>query len=155
MTEEKIAHELLLRLLKAGNKASAGVRQHIPALTASQIKSYSAIRNWHQKQQCEEVFLAARDTGAISFVRDKLNPVDGLIERIDLVDTGALARFLKPPPHADIIVKAKSLIAPYLGQHDVLEEVIEKWSRMANVRGKGPSDVSALIENRPILPIEN
>ncbi len=146
MTPEDIANKLLLKLLKAGNQATAGVRQRPPALTATQIKPYSSIRNWHQKQQCEEVFLAARDVGAISFVRDKLNPVDGLIERIDLIDTPALARFLKQTTHADIMAEAKSLLAPHLAQHDVLELVIEKWSRMANVRGWGPDAAADWVE---------
>lgn len=114
MTPEDIATRLLLKLLKAGNQATAGVRQRSPALTAAQIKPYSAIRNWHQKQQCEEVLLAARDAGAISFVRDKLNPADGLIERIDLIDTPALARFLKQTTHADVLAEARSLLASSL-----------------------------------------
>jgi hypothetical protein len=146
MMEEEIAHGLLLKLLKAGNKATAGIRQRVPALTASQIKPYSSLRNWHQKQQCEEVFLAARDAGAITFVRDKLNPADGLIERIDLLDIVVLALFLKQTTHADVMAEAKSLLAPYLAQHDVLEEVIGKWARMATVRGWGPADAADWIE---------
>ncbi|HDY6210253.1 TPA: hypothetical protein RQ776_006674, partial [Pseudomonas aeruginosa] len=110
MTPEDIANKLLLKLLKMGNQAGAGVRRRAPALTARQIKPYSAIRNWHQKQQCEEVFVSAQDAGAISFVRDKLNPDDGLIERIDLIDTVALARFLRQTTHTDVLAAAISLL---------------------------------------------
>ncbi|AFM65177.1 MULTISPECIES: Wadjet anti-phage system protein JetD domain-containing protein [Pseudomonas aeruginosa group] len=146
MTPEDIANKLLLKLLKMGNQAGAGVRRRAPALTARQIKPYSAIRNWHQKQQCEEVFVSAQDAGAISFVRDKLNPDDGLIERIDLIDTVALARFLRQTTHTDVLAAAISLLTPYLTQHDVLELVVERWARMASVRGWGPADAAAWVD---------
>ncbi|EKT4459901.1 DUF2399 domain-containing protein [Pseudomonas putida] len=143
---EQIAQDLLLKLLKMGNKSEAGVRQHAPALTAAKLKPYGALRNWHQKHECEEVFLAARDAGAISFLRDKLNPEDGLIERIELIDTSVLARFLKQTTHQEIMADARELLAPHLARYDVLEEVIERWSRMANVRSYGPTDASNWIE---------
>ncbi|MFK3797137.1 Wadjet anti-phage system protein JetD domain-containing protein [Pseudomonas sp. NPDC088444] len=151
MTEEDIAKGLLLKLLKAGNRKAAGVRQRAPALTASQLTAYSALRNWHQKLQCEELFLAARDAGAISFTRDKLNPADGLIERIELLDTGILAGLLKQTTHADIMAQTRSLLEPYLARHDVLEEVIEKWARLTNVRGSGPTDVNDWIEAMTVI----
>lgn len=143
---EQIAQNLLLKLLKMGNKSEAGVRQHAPALTAAKLKPYGSLRNWHQKHECEEVFLAARDAGAISFMRDKLNPEDGLVERIELIDTAVLAHFLKQTTHAEIMADARELLVPHLARYDVLEEVIEKWSRMANVRGSGPADAGNWIE---------
>ncbi|MCF5182959.1 DUF2399 domain-containing protein [Pseudomonas syringae] len=142
----QIAQDLLLKLLKMGNKSEAGVRQHAPALTAAKLKAYGSLRNWHHKYQCEEVFLAARDAGAISFIRDKLNPEDGLIERIELIDTAVLARFLKQTTHSETMADARELLAPHLAVYDVLEEVIEKWARMSNVRGSGPTDASSWIE---------
>ncbi len=153
MMADQIANGLLLRLLDAGNKSVAGVRQRAPALTAAQLKAYSSIRNWHQKQHCEEVFLAARDAGAISFVRDKLNPSDGLIERIDLIDTRILAQFLKQTTHADVLAYAKALLAPHLAQHDILEEVIGKWARMANVRGWGPADAAEWVDAITVIKL--
>ncbi|WP_110947765.1 Wadjet anti-phage system protein JetD domain-containing protein [Pseudomonas bohemica] len=144
--KDKIAQDILLKLLTMGNKSAAGVRKHAPALTATKLKAYGSLRNWHQKNQCEEVFLEARDLGAIRIVRDKLNPNDGLIERIELVDTGLLAQFLNQTTHADVMIDAMTLLEPYLAQHDVLEEVISKWSRMANVRGSGPTDARDWVE---------
>ncbi|MFP5424996.1 MAG: Wadjet anti-phage system protein JetD domain-containing protein [Gammaproteobacteria bacterium] len=146
MNPEEIANKLLYKLLKAGNQATAGVRKRAPALTTAQLKTYSAIKNWHDKQRCEEVMLAARDAGAISLVRDKLNPEDGLVERINLIDITALARFLKQPTHADVLGAAKSLLEPYLTQHDVLHLVVDRWARMISVRGMGPADVADWVE---------
>lgn len=85
MSAGTIAEDLLAKLLDAGDKHAAGARARAPALTAMHLKPYRELRSWHQKQECDETFLAARDAGAVTLQRDKLNPKDGLIERIDLV----------------------------------------------------------------------
>ena len=84
MSAGTIAEDLLAKLLDAGDKHAAGARARAPALTAMHLKPYRELRSWHQKQECDETFLAARDAGAVTLQRDKLNPKDGLIERIDL-----------------------------------------------------------------------
>ena len=101
MSASTIANDLLTKLLHAGNKHAAGARARSPALTATHLKPYSDLRSWQQKQECDETFLAAQDVGAVTLQRDKLNPKDGLIERIDLVDVQALARFLGHSTYAD------------------------------------------------------
>ena len=89
MSAGAIARELLVRLLEAGNKHAAGARARIPVLTTTHLKPYSDLRSWQQKQECDETFLAARDAGSVTLQRDKLNPKDGLFERIELVDVRA------------------------------------------------------------------
>src|SRR3546814_11555994 len=101
MSARAIAIDLLAKLLDSGNKHAAGARARAPALTATQFKSYSELRSWQHKQECDEVFLSARDAGAITLQRDKLNPKDGLIKRIDLIDVRALATFLGRSHYAD------------------------------------------------------
>ncbi len=133
-----IARDLLVRLLAAGNKATAGVRIRAPALTAAQMKPYRELRNWHQKQECEETLLAARDANAISLVRDKLNPVDGLFERINLLDVQGLARFLGQSSHADLMGQATAQLDPLKAAFPVIEEVLQRWAVMGKVRGLGP-----------------
>lgn len=146
MSAGTIARDLLAKLLDAGNKHAAGARARAPALTATHLKPYSELRSWQHKQECDEAFLAARDAGAITLQRDKLNPKDGLIERIDLVDMQALAQFLGRSTYADQLAQTAAQLEPLKADFPVIQEVIERWSGMAKVRGLGPQDAGAWID---------
>lgn len=146
MSAGAIARGLLATLLDAGNKHAAGARTRAPALTAMHLKPYSNLRSWQQKQECDETFLAARDAGAVTLQRDKLNPKDGLFERIDLVDVQALARFLGRSTYADQLIQTIGQLEPLIAEFPVILEVIERWSGMAKVRGLGPQDAGAWID---------
>ena len=69
MSAGTIAEDLLAKLLDAGDKHAAGARARAPALTAMHLKPYRELRSWHQKQECDETFLAARDAGAVTLQR--------------------------------------------------------------------------------------
>lgn len=146
MSAGTIARDLLAKLLDAGNKHAAGARARAPALTATHLKPYSELRSWQHKQECDEAFLAARDAGAITLQRDKLNPKDGLIERIDLVDVQALAQFLGRSTYADQLAQTAAQLAPLKADFPVIQEVIGRWTGMAKVRGLGPQDAGAWID---------
>lgn len=146
-----IARALLLKLLATGNKTQAGLRSRAPALTASQMAGYRALRNWHQKQECEETLIAARDTGCVAMVRDRLNPQDGLIERLELLDVDRLARFLGEDSYAAVLQRAREALAPLLAQHRVIDDILNRWTSMARVRGLGPQDVSGWIDAAKVI----
>lgn len=146
MSASAIARDLLAKLLDAGNKHAAGARARAPALTATHLKPYSELRSWQQKQECDETFLAARDAGAVTLQRDKLNPKDGLFERIDLVDVQALARFLGRSTYADQLAQTVAQLEPLKDDFPVIQEVIGRWTGMAKVRGLGPQDALAWID---------
>ena len=146
-----IARDLLLKLLSAGNKAQAGVRVRAPVLTASQMGTYRELRNWHQKQECDETFLAARDGGHITLVRDKLNPDDGLIERIELLDVAGLADFLGRDSYAAVLEQARVALEPLRASHAVMDEVLQRWTSMARVRGLSPQDVKGWLDAARVL----
>ena len=110
------------------------------------LKPYRELRSWHQKQECDETFLAARDAGAVTLQRDKLNPKDGLIERIDLVDVQALARFLGRSTYADQLSKTIGQLEPLKAEFPVILDVIGLWAGMAKIRGLGPQDAGAWID---------
>src|SRR3546814_19183391 len=55
MSARAIAIDLLAKLLDSGNKHAAGARARAPALTAPQFKSYSELRSWQHKQECDEI----------------------------------------------------------------------------------------------------
>lgn len=133
---KSIAHELLHRLLAAGNRAKAGIRTRGAALTAAQMSAYRGLRDLRQKQDCEEVFLAAKDAGHIAVQRDPANPTDGLIDRIELRDIEGLARFLGVQSYEAVLIQARQQLAPLLDSHPVLQEqylldvgrrVVEEW----------------------------
>jgi hypothetical protein len=142
MSAGAIAKDLLAKLLDAGNKHAAGARLRAPALTAMHLKPYSELRDWQHKQECDETFLAARDAGAVTLQRDKLNPDDGLFERIDLVDLQALARFLGCSTYQDQLALTIDQLEPLKIEFPVILEVIERWSVMAKVRGLGPGNAN-------------
>lgn len=146
MSAGAIAKDLLAKLLDAGNKHAAGARARAPALTATHLKPYSELRSWQHKQECDETFLAARDAGAVTLQRDKLNPNDGLFERIDLVDGQALARFLGRKTYADQLAQTVAQLEPLQAEFPVIQEVIGRWTSMAKVRGLGPQDTGAWID---------
>ena len=146
MSAGAIAKDLLAKLLDAGNKHAAGARARAPALTATHLKPYSELRSWQHKQECDETFLAARDAGAVTLQRDKLNPNDGLFERIDLVDVQALAQFLGRSTYADQLAQTVSQLEPLKADFPVILEVVGRWTGMAKVRGLGPQDTGAWID---------
>ena len=78
--------------------------------------------------------------------RDKLNPKDGLIERIDLVDVQALARFLGRSTYADQLSKTIGQLEPLKAEFPVILDVIGLWAGMAKIRGLGPQDAGAWID---------
>lgn len=151
MSAGAIARDLLAKLLDAGNKHAAGARARAPALTAAHLKPYSELRSWQHKQECDETFLAARDAGAVTLQRDKLNPNDGLFERIDLVDVQALAMFLGRRTYADQLKQTTGQLEPLKAEFPVILEVIERWSSMAKVRGLGPQDSGAWIDAAKVI----
>jgi len=145
MSAGAIAKDLLTKLLDAGNKHAAGARARAPALTATHLKPYRELRSWQHKQECDETFLAARDAGAVTLQRDKLNPNDGLFERIDLVDVQALARFLGRKTYTDQLAQTVGQLEPLKVEFPVISEVIGCWTGMGKVRGLGPQDAGAWI----------
>lgn len=146
MSAGAIARDLLAKLLDAGNKHAAGARARAPALTATHLKPYSELRSWQHKQECDETFLAARDAGAVTLQRDKLNPNDGLFQRIALVDVQALARFLGRRTYADQLAQTVAQLEPLQAEFPVIQEVIGRWTSMAKVRGLGPQDTRAWVD---------
>ena len=146
MSANIIARDLLAKLLDAGNKHAAGARARAPALTAAHLKPYSELRSWQHKQECDETFLAARDAGAVTLQRDKLNPKDGLFERINLVDVQALARFLGQSTYAEQLTQTIGQLESLKAEFPVILEVIGRWTGMAKVRGLGPQDAGAWID---------
>lgn len=151
MSASAIAKDLLAKLLDAGNKHAAGARTRAPTLTATQLKPYRELRSWQYKQECDETFLAARDVGAVKLQRDKLNPNDGLLERIDLVDMQALARFLGSSTYADQLNQTIEQLEQLKSEFPVIQEMIERWSSMAKVRKLGPQDSGSWIDAAKII----
>lgn len=146
MSAGVIAGDLLGKLLDVGNKHAAGARSRAPALTVTHLKPYSELRSWQQKQECDETFLAARDAGAVTLKRDKLNPTDGLIERIELVDLQTLARFLGRNTYAEQVAQTVAQLEPLQADFPIITEVIGRWTGMVKVRGLGPQDAGIWID---------
>lgn len=135
---DALGRRLLEKLLSQGNRTEAGARSRQPSLTASQLVSYRSLPTLQKKLSCEATFLAAKSVGAIEIIRDRDNPEDGFIERINLLDVMALAAFLGEIPLSDQVAAASASLSGMVGEFPVLAEVLSKWGRAGRVRTLGP-----------------
>lgn len=148
---DALARTLLEKLLAAGNKSEAGIRRRPPALTATQLTPYRELRSLQHKTACEVTLFEARAADAIEIVKDRTNPEDGFIERVNLRDVRALARFLGEIPYADRLAEATRRLAELEAAYPVLADVTHKWSQMGRVRGLGPDNVQDWIDAAQVI----
>lgn len=148
---DAIAKKLLLKLLDDGNKQEAGARLRAPALTTSTLEPYRKLVTWHQKRACEDVFSAARSVGAIELIRDRANPEDGFIERINLKDTVALAHFLGETTLSAQVVSAKARLSGTEAEFPVITDIVDKWAAAGKVRLSGPADVQDWLDAMAVI----
>ncbi|UUZ71219.1 DUF2220 family protein [Polaromonas sp. P1(28)-8] len=87
-----------------------------------------------------------RDAGAVTLHRDKLNPKDGLFERIDLVDVQALAHFLGLSTFTVELAQTVAQLEPLKSEFPVVLDMIGRWTGMAKVRGLGPQKAGPWID---------
>lgn len=133
------ACQLLEKLLRDGDKANAGVRSRVAALTQSNLATYRSERSLQAKEAFETTMLAARAHGAVSLIWDDPQEGNGFIKRVDLVDPRALAAFLGHPPLADVLAGASAQFAPYLERFPVLNDILQRWSQLRTVRTLTPA----------------
>lgn len=151
MSAGELAHRLLERLLEQGDEHIAGARARPPSLTARELAPYLKLRSWQQKQECDETFLAARDAGSVSITREKHNPIEGPIQRVDLLDLGALAKFLGRETYADRLLCAVKQLEQLFADFPVMLEVRNRWAGKAKVRGMGPEGAASWVDAARVL----
>lgn len=137
---EDVARGLLGKLLRAGEKQSAGVSTRRPALTAAALKPYHDLRSLAEKEDFEAVLKAARAAGAVTLSWPPDAGERGFVQRVDLIDTNKLAACLGIDTLASKLSKAEALLGGLLEQFPVLGEILAAWGRLANVRGLSPDD---------------
>lgn len=74
-----------------------------------------------------------------------------MIERIDLLDVRALARFLGHSTYADQLAQTVGQLEQLKSEFPVILEVIARWSSMAKVRKLGPQDSDTWIDAAKII----
>jgi hypothetical protein len=137
---EDVARGLLGKLLRAGEKQSAGVSTRRPALTAAALKPYHDLRSLAEKEDFEAVLKAARAASAVTLTWPPDAGERGFVQRVDLIDTNKLAACLGIDTLASKLSKAEALLGGFLEQFPVLGEILAAWGRLANVRGLSPDD---------------
>jgi hypothetical protein len=135
------ARHLLEKLLRDGEKAGAGVRSRAAALTQSSLADYRKERSLQAKESFETTMQAARAQGAISLIWDEPQEGNGFIQRVGLVDPRALAEFLGHTLLADILAGARAQFAPYMERFPVLNDVLQRWTRLRTVRTMTPTSL--------------
>lgn len=138
---DPLARVLLNRLLAAGDRADAGVSSRKPKLDGKQLDGYRD-QTYQARMRCELALIAARSVGAIALQRDPVDPEDGMIQRIDLVDAERLADFLGEKTLKSRASSAESQLAPLIADFPVLMEVIDRWAATKKVRRLGPESVT-------------
>ncbi|MDA8416694.1 MAG: DUF2220 family protein [Betaproteobacteria bacterium] len=140
------ARQLLEKLLRAYEKAEAGVRKRRPAITRSQLMDYHSERSLIAKESFEATMGDAKAQRAISLSWDG-KPGEGFIDRIDLVDAGVLASFLNVIPLAEVLAQTRIVFKPYLSDFPVLDSVINKWTQLRTVRSLEPDSTQDWLDS--------
>ncbi len=145
------ARQLLEKLLRDSDKADAGVRVRVAALTQSNLAPYRSERSLQAKESFETTMQAARAQGAISLSWDDPQEGNGFIRRVDLVDPRALATFLGHTPLADVLAGVAAQFAPYLERFPVLNDVLERWAQLRTVRTLTPASMQEWLDAAKII----
>ncbi|WP_241082022.1 Wadjet anti-phage system protein JetD domain-containing protein [Achromobacter xylosoxidans] len=141
----ELARQALLKLLRSADKHVAGISSRSPKLVGQALTSYHKARSLRDKEDFEAAMTFAEDEGAVKVQRPRFDPT-GMIERIDLVDIGQLARILGDEPHSSRVGLAQAVIEPQLEIHPVLRSVLDRWTKLKLVRGYGPSDAPSWLD---------
>lgn len=134
---DELANKLLSKLLEAADKHHAGARSREASLTMSSLKDYRGL-NHKSRLLCEESLLAAQSIRCIKVIRDKHNPDDGLIEKIELIDIDKLANFLGKTTLSSKVKSAFEILEHHCEEFPVLRDVLTKWESSNKIRGCGP-----------------
>ena len=127
-----------------GEKHEVGSRSRPPALTASTLAEYHAVRELGRKEAIEAALKAARAERVLRLTWDRIGEEDGgYVQRVDLVDAVGLARFLNVLPASAIRADAATRLEGFRSDFPVIEAVLERWEKMKTVRGYGPEDAVA------------
>lgn len=150
---DKHAVQLLEKLLHASNKADAGVRSRVAALTQSHLATYSRERSLQAKESFETTMQAARAQGAVNLIWDSPQEGNGFIKRVNLADPRALATFLGHTPLVDVLTCASAQFAPYLKRFPVLNDVLQRWSQLLKVRKLEPNSVQNWLDAIQVIDL--
>jgi hypothetical protein len=145
------ARNTLMKLLEAGNRATAGVRSTRPALTRSHLADYQDTRSLADKEAFEATMKAARAEGAVSLTWEKGAGEDGFIQRVELIDLDALSMLLGIETAASRLKKAASQFAPLLLEFPVLSDVLARWTSLKKVRTFGPEHAQDWVDAARII----
>ncbi|WP_197342688.1 Wadjet anti-phage system protein JetD domain-containing protein [Ralstonia solanacearum] len=140
------ARQLLDKLLRDGDKADAGVRSRRAALTRSNLAAYRSEKSLQAKELFEVTMQAARAEGAIHLVWDNPQEGNGFIERVELVNPRALAKFLGCTPLADLLADASARFTPHVERFPVLNDVLQRWAQLRTVRKLSPDSVQEWLD---------
>lgn len=136
------AADLLAILLSMGESHEAGARQQPASLTAYKLKPYRELTQLARKEAVEAAFKAASALRLVEIIWDGRERDGGFIERVNIVDTSGLARFLGMVPAKERHAHAARMLEPHLVAFPVLNEVLDRWGKLKSVRGMGPQDAA-------------
>lgn len=132
---ENLARSLLEKLLKDAEKADVGRRKNLPVLTKSNMTEYQEkCTSLQAKETFETYMCSARAEGSIIFTYGTRGAEEGFINRVELVNKQALAKFLGKELEEDKLSKAISLLSPFEARFPVITDVLNRWKQLRPVR---------------------
>ena len=141
------ARSALEKLLAAGNRQEASLRERGAILTAQHLKIYRRSPSLESKEAFESEMRAASACAAVELEWDDITR-SGFISRVVMIDIGRLAAFLGRPRAADIVAAAQDSLGPFLPDHPVLAQVLATWARLNRVRGLDATEIALWIDAR-------
>jgi len=132
---ENLARSLLEKLLRDAEKADVGRRKNLPVLTKSNMAEYQEKCNSLQAKETFETYMcSARAQGAIIFTYGSRGAEEGFINRVELINKSALAKFLGKELEEDKLSKAVSLLSQFESRFPVVSDVLIRWKQLRPVR---------------------
>ena len=136
---EELAHQALMRLLRAADKYTAGITTRRAALSGKALADYRQLPRLQDKETYDAIMTEAQTAGAITLTRPRHEP-QGFIQRIELADAAKLAALLGQETRAAQIRHATETLAACLADYPVLHDVLAAWAKLKKVRQTAPED---------------
>jgi hypothetical protein len=142
---DALARTNLEKLLISGERSAAGLRTLQASLTEAKLADYRRITSLQKKESFEQTMRAAWVEGAIEWKWDGRDG-EGFIKRVNLLDIRKLSQFLGKPLTEDLVAEAREHLQPFIESYPVLEEVLNRWTRLRGCRGLGPESYQDWID---------
>lgn len=146
-----LARKTLEKLLASAERAQVkGTRRAVRARLDGRDSPYLSL-SLDQREQANAYFTAANQAGAVALMWNRYGGEDRPLDAVTVSDAKKLAEFLKIPTQQSLLDRAASAFAPWRGAVPALDEVLEIWRGLQQVRRRGPEDFERFVDAAKVI----